>query len=96
MFTYSQHRTPRIPSFMESSLSRGKCLVADAPCFCVGFEIFLFLISLTVQSSKVQQCVSTPWPTSAWSSTDPLLIKRVPITSGWPTPERSPTLDPAR
>ena len=37
-----------------------------------------------------------PWLTSAWSSTDPSPTRRVPITSGLPTPGRSPTLDPAR
>lgn len=60
------------------------------------FSFSLFLnFCITALSSKAQQFVSIPWPTSAWSSMDPLLTRRVPITSGWPTQGRSPTLDQA-
>ncbi len=68
--------------------------------FFIFFFFLTFFLSLyflfTALSLKAQQFVSTPWPTSAWSSTDLLPTRRVPITSGWPTLGRSPTLDPAR
>lgn len=62
--------------------------------FLTFFFLFLFL-DFTALSLKARQFVSTPWPTSAWSSTDPSPTRRDPITSGWPTLGRSPTLDPA-
>lgn len=108
MFTYSQHRTQRTLLYTESFLSLGKCAMTEtkiaqhAYFFLVWYIFLTFFSSLplnfyrTALSSKAQQFVSIPWPTSAWSSMDPLLTRRVPITSGWPTQGRSPTLDQAQ
>ncbi|MED6244229.1 hypothetical protein ATANTOWER_000182, partial [Ataeniobius toweri] len=42
---------------------------------------------------KARQCVSTPWPTSVWSSMGHLPTKKGPTTSGWRTLGKFPTLD---
>lgn len=41
---------------------------------------------------KAQRSASTPWQTFGWCSMDLLPTKKVPIISGWPTLEKSPTL----
>lgn len=77
-------------------------------CFCICFSKFtsklhfLYIMNFITKTlayfsppalySKAQRSAFTPWRTFGWCSMDLLPTKKVPIISGWPTLEKSPTL----